>query len=129
MENCIFCDYVNDDRGTIVFENEHCICIEQNVPVLVGSCIIIPRAHKVTVFDLDDAEWQATKQLIDEAKQYLDAKYNPDGYNVGWNCGAVGGQHIFHAHLHIIPRHADEPYAGRGMRSWIKREENRRLGR
>jgi len=88
--------------------------------------MIIPKAHKATVFDLSPDEWEATKQLIDKVKQYLDTKYNPDGYNLGWNCGASAGQHIFHAHLHVCPRHADEPYAGLGIRSWIKSEKNRR---
>ena len=60
------------------------------------------------------------------ALNHLDSKYSPDGYNLGWNCGDAGGQDVFHAHLHIIPRHADEPYAKRGIRNWIKREENRR---
>lgn len=40
--------------------------------------------------------------------------------------GRSGGQSVFHAHMHVIPRFADEPYAGRGMRSWIKEEANRR---
>jgi histidine triad (HIT) family protein len=88
--------------------------------------MIIPKAHKVDVFDLDYDEWKATKQLIDRVKQYLDAKYNPDGYNVGWNCGETGGQHVFHAHLRIIPRYSDEPFAGIGIRSLFKGEENRR---
>ena len=95
-------------------------------PVLIGSCIIIPKAHKVTVFDLSPAEWEATKQLLDVLKLYLDGKYRPDGYNVGWNVGDIGGQDVFHAHLHIIPRYSDEPYATRGIRSWIKSEDNKR---
>ena len=126
MDNCIFCNYKNDKHGTFLFENDYCVCIEQPEPVLVGSCIIIPKAHRVTVFDLNAEEWAATKELIDRAKAYIDSKYNPDGYNMGWNCGDAGGQDVFHAHLHIIPRHVDEPYAGRGIRSWIKREKNRR---
>jgi len=126
MERCIFCDWKNDTYGTFLFENEYCVCIEQPDPVLIGSCIIIPKAHRETVFVLNGEEWEATKQLLDRVKQYLDDKYKPDGYNVGWNCGAAGGQDVFHAHLHVIPRHADEPYAGRGIRSWMKREENRR---
>lgn len=130
MNNCIFCNYKNDTRGTFLFENDYCVCIENTDltlnPVLIGSCIIIPKAHKVTVFDLSYEEWGATKQLIDRVKQYLDSKYSPDGYNVGWNCGEAGGQDVFHAHLHIIPRHKDEPYAGKGIRNWIKREENKR---
>ena len=126
MENCPFCNFRNDEKGTIIFENDLCVCIELNEKILVGSCMIIPKAHKVTVFDLNDEEWEATKDLIDRVKQYLDSKYKPGGYSVGWNCGEVGGQHVFHSHLHVAPRHADEPFAGRGIRSWIKSEENKR---
>lgn len=32
----------------------------------------------------------------------------------------------FHAHMHIVPRYADELYAGKGMRYWIKQSENKR---
>ena len=126
LDLCPFCNFKSDEYGAFLFDNEFCVCIELNEPILVGSCMIIPKAHKVTVFDLCLEEWEATKQLIDRVKYYLDTKYKPDGYTVGWNCGEAGGQHIFHTHLHIIPRYADEPYAGRGIRSWIKNEENKR---
>ncbi|MFN2225152.1 MAG: HIT family protein, partial [Anaerolineae bacterium] len=56
----------------------------------------------------------------------LEAEYAPQGYNLGWNSGAVAGQEVFHAHLHVIPRFADEPLAGRGIRYWLKQPENRR---
>lgn len=126
MEKCPFCDWINDTYAKLIFENKFCVCFELPAQVIVGSCMIIPKAHRVTVFDLNDEEWEATKDLIDKAKQYLDDKYKPDGYSVGWNCGEVGGQHVFHAHLHVVPRHADEPFAGRGIRSWIKSDENKR---
>lgn len=126
MTLCEFCNYKDDERGTLIFENELCYCVELHHKILIGSCMVIPKAHKVTVFDLSCEEWEATKQLIDKAKIYLDEKYNPDGYSVGWNCGKTAGQSVFHAHLHIVSRYADEPFAGRGIRSWIKREENAR---
>ena len=129
MEYCGFCNYKNNIEDTILFENAFCVCLMRNEPILVGSCVIIPKAHKETVFDLSFEEWEATKQIIDETKKFLDSKYKPDGYNVGWNVGTVGGQEaipFFHAHLHIIPRYADEPYAGCGIRSWIKQNENMR---
>ena len=131
MEPCIFCTYKDRPSEVILFENDLCVCLGQCQfeKILIGSCVIIPKAHKVTVFDLSTEEWAATKELIDKVKTYLDKEYNPDGYSVGWNCNAVGGQDVFHAHLHIIPRYADEPYAGRGIRNWIKREENRRPGK
>ena len=120
MENCPFCNYINDEKGTIILENKFCVCIELNEKVLEGSCMIIPKAHRVTVFDLNSEEWGATKDLIDKVKQYLDDKYKPNGYSVGWNCGEVGGQHVLHVHLHVIPRYANEPFARCGIRSWIK---------
>ena len=81
MDNCIFCNWKNDKIAKFIFENEFYVCYEQPKPVLLGSCIIIPKAHRVTVFDLNYEEWQATKDLIDKVKQYLDSKYMPDGYN------------------------------------------------
>ena len=97
-------------------------------PVLVGSGCIIPRAHRETVFDLSPEEWADTYALLGRAKELLDARHAPDGYTIGWNCGRVGGQTVFHVHLHVIPRFADEPYAGRGLRHWLKQEANRRPG-
>jgi len=124
--NCPFCNFTNDKRGTFLYENELCYCVEFHDPILVGSRMIMPKAHKVTPFELTSEEWMATKELLDRAKRELDEEYAPDGYNVGWNCGEASGQTVMHAHLHIVPRYSDEPYAGRGIRSWIKREENRR---
>ena len=65
--------------------------------------------------------------FIKGCKRTVDKKYHPDAYNVGWNCGEVGGQHIMHAHLHVIPRFNDEPYAGKGIRHWLKGTENKRF--
>ena len=95
---------------------------------LVGSYVVIPKSHVKTPFDLSEAEWIDTKKMIDTIKQYLDQKYKPDGYNLGWNVGRVGGQTVSYAHLHIIPRFEDEPFAGKGIRYWLKKDENIRPG-
>ena len=72
-----------------------------------------------------EAEIVATFRLLALVKAQLDARWRPDGYNVGWNCGAVGGQTVMHAHLHVIPRFAQEPLAGQGIRAWLKSDANR----
>ena len=92
--------------------------------VLIGSFVIIPKSKVATPFDLSEREWVDTKKMIDIIKQYLDEKYNPDGYNLGWNVGKVAGQEVPHAHLHVIPRFIDEPFAGKGIRYWLKQKEN-----
>lgn len=112
----------------VVLENAHCLFLQQTEPVLEGSGLIIPRQHRETVFDLTEDEWQATFDLLQRARAWIENKYTPDGYNLGWNCGQVGGQEVFHAHLHVIPRFRDEPLAGKGIRYWLKQESNRRGG-
>lgn len=86
----------------------------------------MPKRHCETLFDLTENEWQATYELLHQVKKYLDDRHKPQGYNVGWNCGAVAGQEIFHAHMHVIPRFQDEPFTGIGIRYWLKEEANMR---
>ena len=123
--NCPFCP-PRVDGQCITLENESSLFIDLNHPVLQGSGVIVPRAHRPTVFDLTPGEITSAFSLLAEVKAFLDAGYHPQGYNVGWNCGAVAGQTVFHSHLHVIPRFAAEPHAGKGIRYWLKQESNRR---
>ena len=88
------------------------------------SGIIVPVRHAETVFDLTEDEVAATFRMLAQAKTWLDQQHSPDGYNVGWNTGAVAGQEVFHAHMHVIPRFAQEPLAGQGIRAHLKAEHN-----
>jgi diadenosine tetraphosphate (Ap4A) HIT family hydrolase len=118
----------NDEQQVIVLENESCYYVqkEDEQEVLQGSGLIIPKDHKETVFDLSEKEWNDSWELLQRAKLLLDERYSPEGYSVGWNTGKVGGQTIPHSHLHVIPRFQDEPFAGKGIRHWIKQPENKR---
>jgi len=44
----------------------------------------------------------------------LDERYKPDGYNVGANCEEAGGQSVWHAHIHVIPRYKGDVENPRG---------------
>lgn len=124
-QDCPFCA-PNLASEQVVLANMYCLFLQRHEPVLNGSGILIPRAHRETVFDLTCEEIAATFELLDQAKRLIDRQHAPSGYNVGWNCGSVAGQEIFHAHLHVIPRFIDEPHAGKGIRHWLKKEDNKR---
>lgn len=123
--SCPFCPPQVDDQPTPL-ENESSLFIDLKHPVLQGSGVIVPRAHRPSVFDLTQEEIASAFSLLAEVRSFLDGEHEPQGYNVGWNCGAVAGQTVFHAHLHVIPRYPGEPYAGKGIRHWLKQEANRR---
>jgi diadenosine tetraphosphate (Ap4A) HIT family hydrolase len=122
---CAFCD-PGLRRREMQIENEYCIFLQHHQEVLIGSGIIIPKAHRRTVFDQNENEWKATYDLLREVKALLDKEYSPAGYNIGWNSEETAGQSVFHAHLHVIPRYLDEPHAGKGIRYWLKQKDNER---
>lgn len=122
---CQFCIDNQSLKGEILAQNNLCYFVESIDPVLKHAGLIIPFRHAETPFDLNKEEWNATQDLLHKAKTILD-EHNPDGYNIGWNIGADAGQHMFHAHLHVIARFADEPLRGKGIRYAFKQESNQR---
>ena len=120
-------EIIIEETDDPVFENETMMGVRSNNlknNTLIGSYVIIPKSQVGSPFELSDKEWADTKLLLKELKNYLDETYHPDGYNIGWNVGEVAGQHVAHAHLHVIPRFADEPLAGKGLRHFFKQDNN-----
>lgn len=131
MEKCVFCKPEIEPNQKVILSNDYCLFLQLEQSEikgrqLEGAGVIVPKKHRETVFDLTKEEWEATYDLLQEVKQYIDNKHEPQGYNLGWNCSEVGGQHIFHAHFHVIPRYEDEPLAGKGIRYMFKSKENQR---
>jgi diadenosine tetraphosphate (Ap4A) HIT family hydrolase len=128
MDWCTFCDRDGFRRDSVVFaENDFALFgnLEDGGP-LSGSGVIVPRAHRATVFDLSADEFAATFTLLRVVQPLLVERYNPDGFNVGWNCYGAGGQDVPHAHLHVLLRFGDEPRSGYGIRWWLRQPENTR---
>lgn len=100
--NCLFC---NIDKNRIIKENETAVAIYDNFPVNKGHMLIIPKRHIDNYFETEDSDREGLWQLVDECKDFLDVEFNPDGYNVGINCGHAAGQTVMHLHIHLIPRY------------------------
>jgi hypothetical protein len=64
--SCPFCGIDREtNRGEkVLLMNDRCLFVEVRDLVLVGSGIIVPRAHRETVFDLTLDEWTATFALL-----------------------------------------------------------------
>ncbi|NNH41851.1 HIT family protein [Rhizobium laguerreae] len=81
--------------------------------------MVIPFRHVETPFEFNSAEWADLGEMLTEAKRQLDS-FQPDGFTIGWNVGATGGQHIFHAHMHVVCRSEKDPWAGQGIRDFLR---------
>lgn len=131
MTECVFCRVELEPRQNILLENEYCLFLQLDEVQIKGSQLegfglIVPKKHRQTAFDLTEEEWKATYHLLQQVKEFIDLKHRPDGYNLDWNCGEIEEQHIPHAHLHVIPRYADEVMAGKGIRQLFKGPKNKR---
>ena len=107
---CIFCQ-----RQDYVLENEVAYVIFDENPVSLGHMLIIPKQHVTDFFEADESLRIQLMSLLNQAKLLCDEKYQPDGYNIGMNCGEVAGQSIMHLHIHLIPRYSgdcDSPKGG-----------------
>jgi len=113
---CLFCR----PQREILASNAHAIAVFDTYPVSPGHSLILPLRHVVTIWDLPEDEYLACYALVRELKPVLEARFNPDGFNVGVNCGEAAGQSVWHAHIHVIPRFkGDTPSPKGGVRHVI----------
>ncbi len=97
-----------------LFENEHYFIIKDGFPVSPGHLLIISKEVKTDYFDLNETQKPELYKTIDKAKEIIEREYNPDGYNIGMNCGEHAGQTVFHFHCHVIPRYKGDMENPRG---------------
>ena len=97
-----------------IIQNDVGFVIYDGFPVSKGHCLVVPHRVYSDYFDSTDEEIRGLQKLVAETKKYLDKTYNPDGYNIGINCGEVGGQTVPHVHIHLIPRYRGDVIDPRG---------------
>jgi ATP adenylyltransferase len=88
--------------------------IYDKYPVSKGHALVIPKRKSVTYFDIKPKEQTAVWMMVKRVRNILANKFNPDGFNVGFNVNEAGGQTVFHTHVHIIPRYAGDVKNPRG---------------
>jgi histidine triad (HIT) family protein len=111
MSECIFCKIVAGDiPAEKVYEDEHTLAFLDLHPSNPGHTLVVPKEHSRNVLDSHPnalAHMIHTAQKISVALKSIGA----EGVNIISNNEIAAGQVIFHAHLHIIPRYADDGLA------------------
>jgi histidine triad (HIT) family protein len=108
-ENCIFCKIVQKQApSSILYEDESVMAFLDIRPVNDGHTLVIPKEHYADIYDIPSEllakVHQVTKTLSIAIKQAV----NADGISIAQQNGKAANQDIFHLHVHIIPRYADQ---------------------
>ena len=110
-EKCPFC---NPSPDEIVLENTLCFARRDKFPASPGHILVIPFRHTPDFFSMTMDEKVAVIALVTECRTFLEEKFSPGGYNIGFNVGEIAGQTVMHCHCHVIPRYAGDVVDPRG---------------
>ena len=112
VDRCPFCGL---DPRRVLEENECAKALRDGYPVTDLHTLIVPKRHVATYFDLTDDERQGIHVLLQSQQEKIRAEDSSvGGFNIGWNCGGVAGQTVFHSHVHLIPRRQGDVENPRG---------------
>lgn len=104
--DCVFCQFFSGERKVTILESfKHCYAIADQYPVSKGHLLIIPYEHTENWFTAREEVRLDMMLALQRLKERLDKEYQPNGYNIGANCGEAAGQTVMHLHLHLIPRY------------------------
>ncbi|MEK7084800.1 MAG: HIT family protein [Patescibacteria group bacterium] len=110
MSECILCD-IRDKKIPmhIIAESETTVTFLERSPDTTGHTVVAPKIHGETILDFEDMVLAAVARDVKHAVERLETALHPEGFTIGWNHGAAGGQGTPHLHIHILPRwHSDQ---------------------
>jgi histidine triad (HIT) family protein len=103
--DCIFCRIVAGDIPCFkLFEDEDTLAFMDINPVHDGHCLVIPKAHYPTIFEIAPAAFAAVARAAIKLARAVNQAVTPDGLNLVQSNGKGAAQSVSHLHIHILPR-------------------------
>lgn len=102
MSNCIFCKIIRREIPTkFVWEDEDFIAFRDINPLAPVHILIVPKKHIEGIQAVQKKDEKILGKILLVA-QKIAAQEKLQGYKLFFNCGKLGGQVIFHLHLHLV---------------------------
>ena len=100
-EGCVFCDR-EKIASPILLESGKCLVFAPLNPVVDGHLLVVPKNH-VSDFTEDPETFLEAAMVAS-----IFAGENGGAYNLITSKGAEASQSVFHLHIHLIPRRAND---------------------
>ena len=105
QDPCFFCGIVcNVNPGDLVEETDAVIARVNTRQFLEGQCLVAPKRHAPTLFDLTEPEMLQVFQVARRVGRALSIAVDAEGLLVYQNNGAASLQEVPHFHLHVVPQ-------------------------
>lgn len=111
-DRCLICDILNGHEiSSRVYEDDDVLAFMDLYPVNPGHVLVAPKLHAPGLVDLDldlgMRLWRVAHRL---ARAVRDTSVRCEGVNLFLADGAAAFQEVFHVHLHVFPRFADDGF-------------------
>ena len=108
--DCLFCKIVAGEvPATRVREDERTIAFMDINPATRGHLLVGPRAHARDLLEVGAEDLAACALAAKELTALVSERLGADGVNLLNSCGRQAWQTVFHFHVHVIPRYANDP--------------------
>ncbi len=112
MNACVFCRILaNELPASFVYEDESVSVFLDIQPINPGHLLVVPRIHSETLSDLPG---EIARHMMEVAQWLMSGlrktNLRCEGVNLFLADGEVAGQEVAHAHLHVIPRYANDGF-------------------
>ena len=108
--DCLFCKIVAGDiPATRVREDDRTVAFMDINPATRGHLLVVPRAHATDLREVPPEDLAACAAAAQELAARQLERLGADGVNLLNSCGAAAWQTVFHFHVHVIPRYANDP--------------------
>lgn len=108
MEDCPFCEIAAGDRDAhVVADAERTMAFLDTNPAVRGHTLVVPRAHRECLFTEESGVAAAVFGTVQRVAAAMDRSLDADGVSTFYTTGDLTGT-VTHAHVHLLPRRADD---------------------
>lgn len=117
--NCIFCKIISGElTSRQIYEDDRAVAFLDIGAWHRGHALVVPKRH-VPDLITGSATLSEIAPAIDAVARLLMDRLAADGINVLSSTGEAAGQEVFHLHVHVVPRYADDPGLRRLVNSGV----------
>lgn len=108
-DQCLFCAIVSGDvPSVLVAEDDTTYAFMDINPATEGHLLVIPKAHSRDLLDIPADDLAAVTLAAQRIAGAAVTELGADGVNLLNCCGSDAWQTVFHFHVHVVPRYADQ---------------------
>lgn len=109
MSTCVFCKIVAGQIPSAkVYEDELTLAFMDIGEVSPGHVLVTVKPHVENIYGLNDALAAAVFRTAARVARAVRNAYSPEGVTLYQANGVAAGQTVFHFHLHLVPRYAQD---------------------